>query len=143
MFPFKFELIEAISDYYDNTIKNQGSNLDQYQMEITKNRTLVNIPTKILSYYQMYLSYEDNKSVIDHVRLHKLHHYNNKLEQSKKELIENVPQILTVWTQYDDVTDYFSVAMCDVQRTRSTDRELHLHAMKYISEKYPQHSVRN
>lgn len=108
-----------------------------------KNTTMHDIQTKILAFYQIYLKYEDNQSVLDHVRYHKMHHYNNKIEITKKQVVENMPQTLTTYTEYDEVTEYLSNDILFFPISNNNEKRIHKFVLKYFQENYPEHYVRN
>ena len=100
MFPFKFEIIDAMKSY-------AVEYFEKYQ-SISPEKLLENFSSRLLALYTMYIVYSDKQSIVNHVRLHKMHHYNFKFEKGKKDIMDNIPQILTTWTQFDDITQYFS-----------------------------------
>lgn len=93
----------------------------------------------------MFIKYEDKKSVYDHIKFKKLHHYNHKFEEAKKEMLDNIPQIITTWTEYDEVTEYFLLKNLNFNRQITVQRlnELNLFVNDFVKEKYPDHYVMN
>ena len=122
MFPFKFEIIDAMKSY-------AVEYFEKYQ-SISPEKLLENFSSRLLALYTMYIVYSDKQSIVNHVRLHKMHHYNFKFEEGKKELMDNIPQILTVWTQFDDITEYFSKKFLGNDVVNTKEREIVFH--KYI-----------
>ena len=143
MFPFKFEIIDAMKSYADVYFeKYQGISPEEFE-ELRK-QLLGNHTSRLLALYTMYIVYSDKQSIVNHVRLHKMHHYNFKFEEGKKELMDNIPQILTVWTQFDDITQYFSRTILGNSNTpfKEMEQELLKFILDYIQKKHPEHFVR-
>ncbi len=87
--------------------------------------------------------YDDKQSILDHVRYHKLHHYNIKFDETKREILDYIPQVLTVPSQYDDITINFGENSLGFQIKDKEEEKLFFDfIMKYIIEKHPEHAVR-
>ena len=105
-----------------------------------RNNTLYALQSQVLAFTLMYNIYKDKKPILDHVKLHKMHHYNNKFEESKREILENIPQIMTGWTEYDDETIYLSVKGLFIEST-GEENFIHSWMLHFIQNKHPQHFV--
>ena len=143
MFPFKFEIIDGINSYVDEFIASDPNNKGMFAGD-SKKQLLSQKSTKILAFYTMYVVYSDKQSIVNHVRLHKMNHYNFKFEEGKKELMDNIPQILTTWTQFDDITEYFSKTFLgnDVVNTKEREIVFHKYILDYMKKNHPVHFVR-
>ena len=143
MFPFKFEIIDAMKSYaVEYFEKYQGISPEEF--EKLRKQLLENYSSRLLALYTMYIVYSDKQSIVNHLRLHKMHHYNFKFEEGKKELMDNIPQILTVWTQFDDITQYFSKTFLGNSNThfKEIEQKFFKFILDYIQKKHPEHFVR-
>jgi len=147
MFPFKFEIIDGINSYVDELIASDTNFKVSVPKELKKIRQkllVLSYSSRLLALYTMYIVYSDKQSIVNHVRLHKMHHYNFKFEKGKKDIMDNIPQILTTWTQFDDITQYFSKTFLGNSNTpfKEMEQELLKFILDYIQKKHPEHFVR-
>ena len=130
---------------FTQIIKQRGMSEEEGKEFLGK--TLANGPGGILSYYLMYLKYENKQEIVDHVRLHKMHVYDVKFpyDAKRKELIWDMnPQILTSQNVFDDETNYFGEEYLDFLppgEILANEKELNLYFFKCVKERYPQHYV--
>jgi hypothetical protein len=90
----------------------------------------------------MYVIYEDKKSIFDHIKLHKLRQYDIKFEEKKKELLDNIPQILTTFTENDELSRNFIKTHLGFDDKLIDELKTNLNFIRdYMREKYPQHFV--
>jgi len=130
-------------EYLDEKYQN-NKDISPEEFEKLRKQFLENYSKRLLVLYTMYIVYSDKQSIVNHVRLHKMHHYNFKFEEGKKELMENIPQILTTWTQFDDITQYFSKTILGNLNTpfKEIEQKFLKFILDYIQKKHPEHFVR-
>lgn len=145
MFPFKFEIIEGLVQYWKSNVQSQpGLDHNQRtQMNILSNSTKSEIKSNLLTYFLMFVAHEDKKPVFDHIKYHKLHHYNVKVEDGKKEIMDNIPDMLTTHTEFDDETNYLMIKLLDVGRVNANEgvKLIHNYLLNYFEKNHPQHYV--
>ena len=88
----------------------------------------------------MYAIVKDKQPILDHVKLHKMHHYNNKFEEKKREMLENIPQIMTSLSSFDDETIYFSKMGLSID-SKDLESEVHKSVSYYLKINHPNHFV--
>ena len=103
----------------------------------------VSYSSKILTFFCMYIIYEDKKSINDHIKLHKLSHYDIKLEEKKKELLDNIPQVLTNSVQNDLVSlSFYKNNLFFNDDSVYELQNFYKAIVDYIQENYPEHFVK-
>jgi len=108
-----------------------------YEAQLKKN-----FSNNIVTMFCLYIMYDDKKSVMDHVKLHKMHHYNIKFEETQREVLDNFPQVLTIPFLFDDETIYYGHKYLGIDwKVVEEDRKFLKFILQYIKENHFQHYV--
>ena len=130
MFPFKFELKDALIDYHTNG-----------KIETFNNNSIPAVQNQLLSFYLMFLSHDNRTAVFEYVDSINKKHYHISIPKEIDDYIKNLPKILHTVTEYEqperqllEWQGYPIITEFQFQETLS-------HVVTYIKKHYEKHSV--
>ena len=132
MFPFKFELKDALVDYHNSLNPNSMNN----------NETMRIIQNELLSFYLMFLEYNNRTSVLEFVEKINKKYYNVKIPDEYDEYLKHIPKVIHTMDQYDDA-EFKLIEMLGFK----VNREYHTaqiikSVIQFIIKKFPQYKVK-
>jgi hypothetical protein len=131
MFPFKFELKEAVHDYF---IQKFGGKQN--------NETQTRTTTYLFTYGLMYLNYDNKEIVKDELSRLNLGHYIIEQNPHVKEYFETLPTTLyTLHSYTDDEFKLLKILGFQIDEGETELESVFKHVQKHIAEKYPDYKV--
>ncbi len=130
MFPFKFELNEAILDFYSKESK-----------EITNEKTRELTKNTLFSYYLLFLTYENRTTILDYVMAINKTYYHITIPKGHDEYMSTLPKVLYNGQQFtkEDLALFDIVGVID--DPFGEFNTLTNHVVLYFQEYYPMHAV--
>jgi len=130
MFPFKFELKEAVMDYY----------LTKTQEKLN-NDTIGNAQNHLFAFYLMFLDSKNRSAILDYVRTINKTHYNIEVPHEFDEYMENLPKVLYTALDFKNPEHILlELGGIKLQQSYFTNEFLN-HVVEYIKKHHSQHSV--
>ncbi len=131
MFPFKFELKDALIDYHSNG-----------RPENFNNSTISIIQHELLSFYIMFLSYENRDAVLDYVDSIGKNFYRVDIPKEYDEYLSFLPKVVYTMSEFRQpeliLLDLEGIQVNkELEVTRSFD-----HAVEYIKKHHAKHAVK-
>lgn len=131
MFPFKFELKDAIIDYHSN-----GS------PEYFNNSTITIAQNELFAFYLMFLNYENRDAVLDYVDSIGKDFYHVNVPKEFDEYLTNLPKVIYTVTEFDK-PELILLELEGVQVNKDYQFIEPLnHIVNYIKKNHPKHAVR-
>jgi len=91
MFPFKFELKNALIDYHTN-----GG------IETFSNNSISAAQNQLFSFYLMFLSYEDRTAVFNYVDSINKNYYHINVTKEVDEYLKQLPKVIYTITEFEE-----------------------------------------
>ena len=130
MFPFKFELKEAIVDYFEVNYKDQ-------QQNASVSRPLI----PLMATYLMFLDLADHEKVKQQMTDLKLKHYVLTPGKEVLEYIKSLPKVLYTMHMYEE-DEFTLLKHLGFHFAKSIEyKHIHDHILNYITEKFPKYEV--
>lgn len=130
MFPFKFELKNALIDYHTNG-----------KIETFSNHSIPAVQNQLFSFYLMFLSYNNRTSVFEYVDSINKKHYHIDIPKEIDDYIKNLPKVLHTVTEYEQpemqLLEWQGHAIIPEYRFEETLS----HVVSYIKKHYQKHIV--
>jgi len=131
MFPFKFELKEAIVDYHSK---------GRPEM-IFNNQTIAIAQNELFSFYFMFLSYEKRDNILEYVDSINKSFYHINIPKGIDEYISTLPKILYTIAQFDK-PDLVLMDLLGIPANQNYHLKSALnYVVEYIKKHYPKHAV--
>lgn len=131
MFPFKFELKDAIIDYHSN--KSQ---------ENFNNNTLSVAQNELFAFYLMFLSYENRDAVLDYVDSIGKSFYHVDIPKEYDEYLNNIPKVVYTVSEFEKP----ELILLDLEGVQvNQDNEFTrpvAHVVEYIKKNHAKHAVK-
>lgn len=132
MFPFKFELKDAIIDYHSNG-----------RPESFNNNTIAIAQNELLAIYLMFLSYENRDLVLDYVDSIGKNFYHVEIPKEYDEYLRHLPKVVYTITEFDKPEMILlNLEGIEVSQDYEFTQPL-AHVVGYIKKNLPKHAVRN
>jgi hypothetical protein len=132
MFPFKFELTKAITDYFTAHYSGENQNINS---SIT--RPLI----PMMAVYLMFLDLADHNKLNKELKSLKLDHYIYNLTKEASEYVKSLPKVVYTMHMYEneefELLRYYAFHFQNAVEYKI----IHDHIVKYIHEHYPQYEV--
>ena len=131
MFPFKFELKDALVDYHTNS-----------RPETFKNETKSVVQNELFSFYLMFLAYENRTAVLDYVESINKKYYKIDIPKEFDEYLKHLPKVLYTVDQFE-TPEYILLELEGVSPDREyiPDKALN-HVLEYMKKNHPKHYVK-
>jgi hypothetical protein len=129
MFPFKFEINEAISDYFKNYYKSVSKLSELKPAEI------------LLSIYLMYIQKADEETINSNLKQLKLNYYITSINKERLEYIQNLPKTIYSKSVFTEEDCKFANNFGFNINTPIQYKQLLTHIVDFISNKYPDYKV--
>jgi len=126
MFPFKFELKEAIISYF-NSFKLTP------QMEITPSNI-------IFAYYLMFLRFEEKEKIFEKIKKEKMSHYTTHIKPYAQEYLKTLPEYIYGISMYGD-EEKLLLGELGIPFANVDPDAVLKYTIKYIEKKYPSYKV--
>jgi hypothetical protein len=131
LYPFKFEIKEAIVDYFDTMYK-------EGRMNASVSRPLV----PIMAAYLMYLDLADHNSLKEQLGKLKLKHYIMDEPKEAIEYVHSLPKTLYTMHMYDD-PEYTLLKNFGFHVEKTEEYKMILaHIIEFLKKRYPEFTVR-
>ncbi len=130
MFPFKFELKNALINYHSNG-----------KIETFNNNSISAAQNQLFSFYLMFLSYNNRTAVFEYVDSINKKHYHIDIPKEVDDYIKNLPKVIYTVTEYEqpeiqllEGQGYPVIPEYQFEETLS-------YVVSYITKHYPKHAV--
>lgn len=131
MFPFKFELRDAIIDYHTNG-----------RPESFNNSTSSILQNELFSIYLMFLSYENRDAVLDYVDSIGKTHYKVDIPKEYDEYLSHLPKVVYTVSEFDKPElILLELEGVEVNKDYEFTRPI-AHVVEYIKKNHPKHAVK-
>lgn len=130
MFPFKFELKNALIDYYSNGM-----------IENFKNSSIPAVQNQLFSFYLMFLSYENRTAVFDYVDSVNKKFYHIDVPKEFDEYLELLPKVLYTVTEFDETEFKLLEIQGHTMIPEYQFEDVLSHVVAYIKNHYEKHAV--
>lgn len=132
MFPFKFEIKDAIWDYHKTENSASGFN----------NKTISIAQNEIFSIYLMFLDYQNRSSVLNYVEKINKKYYKINIPKEYDEYLAHLPKILYTIDQFEKPENII-LELAAVKDFQEYFPEKALrHTVDYIKKYYAQYAVK-
>jgi hypothetical protein len=132
MFPFKFELTEAIQNYFDVYYPSESQNPNS-----PISRPLI----PMVAAYMMYLDLADHNKLNKELKDNKLSHYVYIPAKEALEYVKSLPKVVYTMHMYEE-EEFELLKYYAFHFVQSVEyRKIHDHVLKYIHDTYPQYEV--
>jgi hypothetical protein len=130
MFPFKFELKDAIIDFHSNG-----------RPENFNNSTASMAQNQLFSFYLMFLSYENRDAVLDYVDSIGKNFYHVDVPKEYDEYLTHIPKVVYTISEFNN-PEYILLGLEGVQVNKDYEfTNVHAHVVEYIKKNHPKHAV--
>jgi len=130
MFPFKFELKEAVLDYHSKG-----------RPETFNNQTIGLAQNELFSFYLMFLSYEKRDEILEYVDSINKSFYHINIPKEFDEYMSTLPKVIYTITQFDK-PDLVLMDLLGIPANQDYHPVAALnHVVEYIKKHYPKHAV--